>query len=839
MRHIFPNKELSFEDAYVPSRTICGALATIGGDGPTCSACLRKQAAVNIIDRPEPGVGSESGAGDASVLKEDAFSSVPLINRPEENSNPAGSAERDFGMRRRTEGSGFGNNLTDLTVAEALHYTASPEGEFAVSDDEFIAKLNDGIGLEYSQHLRYLTYASTLRLAFREALAEEFVEHADKESEHAQILSRRVVALGGKLDFKVAEPVVFDPTDPNVLEKILAELWQREQSGLTYYRELLQMCGKSVFSHTVEEILVTELEHNDDIKRFGYSPNESKVATRRLAEVVNQAPLSQPEQWKQSYHDENAFEGLDKMGDCATCGESLHGTDIHDCPMCSSRQAILSKYACFQCVTSGRLVICGSCSTVYNIEPIYWNNRRVAAWIKRADAVKRKMLFGGLPIHIEYNAGDTKTYENGNSRQYRNDYGFIPGTVGADGEPIDVYMGHYPSHQAHVVSQLKPDGSYDEDKVMLGFQSPEHAEAAYRQHYPNNGEGHFGGMKSLGMEQFISDYCQPSREDPWKPKLIIKQVPLEVITAQKVKVKNPQTGWVGWVNPENADKYEPAVDSDSPSDTPNEFSIDPSPNDVDEAVKQVQERSKLAPDQFRVNPLPQDVEAAVNEALNRLDSFVKQNPDFALAPDQVSVTHLDPSQTSGNPTVDKVSDAIVASVESPEVAKEVLPAVVQSISKSSPVAGEAVSALAETLAKAPTPEDAQSALKEVLADTPIASRYSKTETLPQAKPKQKLPQVAPPKAPSQSQPMQPQIKPKPDSVDMSEAISPVEQEWQKERGKLKELWSQMWRLIGGPGYQPGPYLKESAKEYEMPDHGPLGNDGEIDHPVEDKVTTYA
>jgi len=52
------------------------------------------------------------------------------------------------------------------------------------------------------------------------------------------------------------------------------------------------------------------------------------------------------------------------------------------------------------------------------------------------------------------------------------DYGEIDGEVGADGDPLDVYLGPDPDAPfVYVVHQLKapPFEVFDEDKVMLGF----------------------------------------------------------------------------------------------------------------------------------------------------------------------------------------------------------------------------------------------------------------------------------------------------------------------------------------------------------------------------------
>jgi hypothetical protein len=67
-------------------------------------------------------------------------------------------------------------------------------------------------------------------------------------------------------------------------------------------------------------------------------------------------------------------------------------------------------------------------------------------------------------------------------------YGYLVGTKGADDEPVDVYVGPSPdAPDAYVVHQHKPDGTgYDEDKIMIGFDSKEDARKAFLEHYDSD-----------------------------------------------------------------------------------------------------------------------------------------------------------------------------------------------------------------------------------------------------------------------------------------------------------------------------------------------------------------
>ena len=122
----------------------------------------------------------------------------------------------------------------------------------------------------------------------------------------------------------------------------------------------------------------------------------------------------------------------------------------------------------------------------------------------------RRTEFRGLPINIEIEAGATKSGVDDLgekwSHKYEIPYGEIPNTVGADSEPVDVYLG--PDEQApdvFVVHQSRRDGNFDEDKVFCGVASAEEAERLYRAHGPDFGFTP-GCMEAMTWDEFETDY---------------------------------------------------------------------------------------------------------------------------------------------------------------------------------------------------------------------------------------------------------------------------------------------------------------------------------------------
>jgi hypothetical protein len=81
-------------------------------------------------------------------------------------------------------------------------------------------------------------------------------------------------------------------------------------------------------------------------------------------------------------------------------------------------------------------------------------------------------------------------------------YGYIRGTVGRDKDHLDAYVGPNPeSERVFIVHQNDPTtGVYDEDKVMLGFNSPKEAREAYLKQYDR--PGFFGDIVEMDIDTF-------------------------------------------------------------------------------------------------------------------------------------------------------------------------------------------------------------------------------------------------------------------------------------------------------------------------------------------------
>lgn len=100
---------------------------------------------------------------------------------------------------------------------------------------------------------------------------------------------------------------------------------------------------------------------------------------------------------------------------------------------------------------------------------------------------KGHVHIGQFDITVENPKGSVRrgTDANGNPWEttMQNTYGYIRGTEGVDGDHIDVFLTNeidgWNGRRVYVVDQYNEDGTFDEHKVMLGFNDEDDARNAY------------------------------------------------------------------------------------------------------------------------------------------------------------------------------------------------------------------------------------------------------------------------------------------------------------------------------------------------------------------------
>lgn len=120
-----------------------------------------------------------------------------------------------------------------------------------------------------------------------------------------------------------------------------------------------------------------------------------------------------------------------------------------------------------------------------------------AAQARSGNYKKGRCVLHGLKIAIETPQGQRRTGKSDGepwSVICMAHYGEITGTKGADGDPLDVFIGPWPeSERVWVVNRAKDDDSgFDEHKILLGFTDADSAILAYRNSYERGKAGDTG-----------------------------------------------------------------------------------------------------------------------------------------------------------------------------------------------------------------------------------------------------------------------------------------------------------------------------------------------------------
>lgn len=122
---------------------------------------------------------------------------------------------------------------------------------------------------------------------------------------------------------------------------------------------------------------------------------------------------------------------------------------------------------------------------------------------------KPRVHWQGLTIAIENPAGSVRRGRNRHGVSWeirmRFDYGEIVGSMGVDGDPVDVYLGpNLDAPMVYVVHQRRVNdwAEYDEDKCMVGFDSEEDAKQAFLSNYTD--PRFLGPITAMPVAEFVA-----------------------------------------------------------------------------------------------------------------------------------------------------------------------------------------------------------------------------------------------------------------------------------------------------------------------------------------------
>lgn len=123
---------------------------------------------------------------------------------------------------------------------------------------------------------------------------------------------------------------------------------------------------------------------------------------------------------------------------------------------------------------------------------------------------KGHIKFGGYDYTIENPKGSTRSGKDADGKEWKvtmhDTYGYIRGKFGKDGDHLDMFINDKAdldnwNGDVFVVDQVNPDGSFDEHKVMYGYDSMDDAEKAYLANYSKGWQG-LGNITGASKDEF-------------------------------------------------------------------------------------------------------------------------------------------------------------------------------------------------------------------------------------------------------------------------------------------------------------------------------------------------
>ncbi|MCM1079077.1 MAG: strawberry notch C-terminal domain-containing protein [Bacteroidales bacterium] len=162
---------------------------------------------------------------------------------------------------------------------------------------------------------------------------------------------------------------------------------------------------------------------------------------------------------------------------------------------------------------------------------------------------KGHVQIGAFDVTIENPKGSVRSGVDANGNKWEtemhNTYGYIRGTEGVDGDHIDVFLADnidsWDGRKVFVIDQYNEDGSFDEHKVMFGFNNAEDAYAAYLSNYEKGWENTHKIMNTPANLEDFEKWIDSSHRKT-KPFVEYSDVKKKLEAEQKQNLSNFKVG---------------------------------------------------------------------------------------------------------------------------------------------------------------------------------------------------------------------------------------------------------------------------------------------------------
>ncbi|HEX2958771.1 MAG TPA: ferritin-like domain-containing protein [Chitinispirillaceae bacterium] len=142
-----------------------------------------------------------------------------------------------------------------------------------MSVEELLTQLNKAYSDEWLAYHQYWLGAKIAKGPMRDVVTKELMEHAAEELHHVELLTTRIIQLGGtpvispKKWYDMTNCGYDEPRDPQV-RILLEQNIKAEQCAIASYNKILQatLTADPVTYGVVLEILENEVEHEEDLQ---------------------------------------------------------------------------------------------------------------------------------------------------------------------------------------------------------------------------------------------------------------------------------------------------------------------------------------------------------------------------------------------------------------------------------------------------------------------------------------------------------------------------------------------------------------------------------------------
>jgi len=141
---------------------------------------------------------------------------------------------------------------------------------YAADREQVLRMLNEALATEIVCVLRYKRHYFMAAGIHAAPVAAEFLEHANEEMAHADLIAKRIVELRGEPNFSpdgLSERSHAEYVEGDSLKGMIREDLIAERIAIESYREMIAYLGEQdpTTQRMLKEILASEEEHADDL----------------------------------------------------------------------------------------------------------------------------------------------------------------------------------------------------------------------------------------------------------------------------------------------------------------------------------------------------------------------------------------------------------------------------------------------------------------------------------------------------------------------------------------------------------------------------------------------